>query len=584
MKKIITIFGFLIIISSIISCDDFLDRSPLDTLTAENLSFSAVEMEMYANTFYVNLPGLPWWYSNWTGDGGSDNMVPRTFDRWDKRLAGTVTVPEYGGGWSWNNIRNVNYFLDNYRKSKEPINIQKKYAGEIYFWKAWFYFDLLKRFGDLPWYTHCLETTSEELYAPRVSRSIVVDSILNILDYAIDYLPVQNETEVNRLHKDVARLFKARVALYEGTWEKYHANTAFAGDGRDFNRYFIEARDAVEIIINSGKYQIWNNFSHPTLPINYNDYDYWSLFVNNTLIGNPEILLSREYDFDLGLSHWGGQFAWEGGMDGNGLSKSLIDSYLCKDGLPISISPLYHGDETIHDLIIDRDLRLEQTVMIPGESVIDARNNLRFNLPVLTAMPWPNTTGYQQFKYVPTLSWAEGGSTNDAVTAFPIFRYAEALLIFAEAHAELGTCTQEILNKTINILRDRAHTAHLNINVGFIDPEWDFPNLSPLINEIRRERRIELALEGFREDDLLRWAATDVIQKPLLGSKYNQWIDKPFSPALSGIPVNKDGYIAPYLNSLGESGRPFDPSKNYLYPLPTNELVLNPNLKQNPGY
>jgi hypothetical protein len=399
------------------------------------------------------------------------------------------------------------------------------------------------------------------------------------LDLSISYLPIKSETATGRLNKDVASLFKARIALYEGTWEKYHANDAFKGDGRDYSRFFVAARDAAESIMNSGRFTIYNTFTHPAFE---NGYSYLALFGNSTLVNNPEVLLSREYSEEQSLTHWGVQYRAEGGMDGNGLSKSLIDSYLCSDGMPIAVSPLYQGDDLLLNVIKNRDSRMMQTVCWPGcITSYSSTGIMTFNLPVMSISPWPNTTGYQQYKYVPVWSTLSG---NNAVTALPIFRYAEALLIYAEAHAELGTCTQDVLDRSINMLRDRANVAHLTTNVGFIDPNWDYPELTPLINEIRRERRVELALEDFRVDDLLRWAATDVIKKPLLGSKYQQWVDKPFSPQLTGVLVNADGYVAPYLNSLGNSGRPFNPLKNYLFPLPTEELVKNSNLTQNPGY
>jgi starch-binding outer membrane protein, SusD/RagB family len=125
---------------------------------------------------------------------------------------------------------------------------------------------------------------------------------------------------------------------------------------------------------------------------------------------------------------------------------------------------------------------------------------------------------------------------------------------------------------------------HLTVAVGFTDPNWEFPALSPLLNEIRRERRIELALEGFRFDDLMRWRAHHLLQRPLMGAKYSQFVGKPFNPPLNNILVSSDGYIFPYLNTPATNGWQFDPAKHYLLPLPTNELVLNPNLEQNPGY
>ena len=191
-----------------------------------------------------------------------------------------------------------------------------------------------------------------------------------------------------------------------------------------------------------------------------------------------------------------------------------------------------------------------------------------------------STTGYMIFK---------GGAPDDAdrtgaVTANIVFRYAEVLLNYAEAKAELGEATQAVLDATINVLRDRVQMPHLTVTVGFTDQAWEFPALPPLLNEIRRERRVELALEGFRFDDLMRWRAHHLLQRPLKGAKYNQFVGKPFNPPLNNIPVSSDGYIFPYLNSPAVNGWQFDPAKHYLLPLPTNELVLNHNLKQNPGY
>ena len=125
-------------------------------------------------------------------------------------------------------------------------------------------------------------------------------------------------------------------------------------------------------------------------------------------------------------------------------------------------------------------------------------------------------------------------------------------------------------------------------SVGFSDPAWEFPEVSPLLNEIRRERKVELACEGYRFDDLMRWAATNIIKRPMIGAKMQQFIDEKdnFQPVLdpTAIPVNNDGFIAPHWNSPAKNGWQFDPSKNYLKPLPANELVINPALEQNPGY
>ena len=592
MKKEILLISILAIVFAMFSCDDQLDIIPKDTLTDKGISFSETEMEMYSNQYYPSLPGyLSHWA--WVSDQASDNDVPAGYGT-DALTSGIITVPSAGGGWSWGTIRSVNFFLENYSKSNASVSAKNKYVGEILFWKAFFYYGLMQRFGDLPWLTTTLDVDSEELYGSRISRSVIADSILHLLDRSIERLPIKSQTGRGRIHKDVALLFKARVALYEGTWEKYHSGTPFAGDGRDVNRFFTQARDAAEEVMQSEVgYTLYSGYSHPEIP---EGFSYWRLFSTPSaeIKTISEVLLAREYSASLGLSFWGQQIRTSGGPNGHGISKSLVDAYLCKDGLPISVSPLYQGDETLEELSTDRDPRLKMTVSTPGvpikiyKGVVD-----KYQLPFLSLNPWPNTTGYQIYKWLAPFIASEDESGNNTTTAVPIFRYAEALLIAAEAHAELGTCTQDVIDRTINLLRDRAGMERLTLvgstDVGFTDPNWNFPELSPLMNEIRRERRVELAFEGFRKDDLFRWAATHLIQAPKLGSKVEQWRDRPFSPAydvdeVSKTLVNSGGYLSPYLPVIGEGNNEFDPNKNYLYPLPIDQLTLNENLTQNPGY
>ena len=590
MKRVI--FTILVITSFFdMSCNDYLDIQPKDTLTDKGLSFSKNEMEMYCNQYYTSLPGnLSHWA--WESDAASDNDVPANYG-WNGLTFGTQTIPSSGGEWDFSQIRSVNFFLENYSKSKETQSVQQKYVGEVLFWKAYFYFNLMKKFGDLPWLTKTLDVDSPELMGERISRSIVADSILAILDKSIAILPLKSQTDVGRIHKDVALLYKARVALYEGTWEKYHSNDVFKGDGRDVNRFFSQARDVAETIIESNRYMLYDDYADPALP---DGFSYWRLFSSPgvEVRNNPEVLLSKEYSYSLNLVYWGQQIRTTGGPDGHGISKSLVDSYLCKDGVPAAVSALYQGDETLEDVTANRDPRLKMTVLTPGMPIkIYKGVTDTFKLPLLTLTPWPNTTGYQIYKWLSPFIANEDESGNFTSNGVPVFRYAEALLIAAETNAELGTCTQEILDKTINKLRERANMPDLVLSgqsgVGFTDPNWDFPDLSPLLNEIRRERRVELAFEGFRMDDLFRWAAADLLQASRLGSKIEQWRDNPFSPPynvdeVSRTKKNAAGYISPYFDKIGEGKISFNPNKNYLYPLPTDQLVLNKNLKQNPGY
>lgn len=559
------------------SCDKALDRPPKDSITDKEMTFTMTEMKLYSNRFYINLPGyVPDGYFEGflTADNNSDNLIPNNY-AYNPQISGTITIPASGGGWSWSNVRAVNYFLANYSVTKEPWTTVKNYVGEMYFWRAWFYFDLMKQFGALPWYSKPLNTEDSLLYAPRLPRNIIADSILADLNKAIDLLNPNGVAEPQRINRDVALAFKSRVALYEGTWEKYHAGTSFGVDGSDYKRYLRQAIDAVEQLIKSDHYR---------MPIG-NDprWDYWREFNQSDYSNNQDVILWKKFDKALGLSHHTQPIlSLEGGN--TGISKSLVDAYLCIDGKPRSISPLYHGDDSLLSVVRDRDSRLIQTVFTPGDprEISSGDTTLKFTLPDITKSGVVvNTSGYQIFKGVDP---NKEQHTLDSDNGWILFRYAEVLLNYAEAKAELGECTQQVLDETINQLRDRVRMPHLTINVGFTDPDWDFPNLSPLVNEIRRERRVELALEGFRFDDLMRWAAAPLIQRPLYGAKYAQFVGKPFNPPLGNITVSASGYIFRYISTPAVNGWQFDPTKNYLKPLPSNELTLNPNLSQNPGY
>lgn len=562
---------FLLLIAS--SCDKILDRPPKDQITDKDMTFTQNEMRLYANQFYPNFPDF---FSVFWGDLSSDNMISGNYN-YNAQISGTITVPSTGGGWDWGNVRAVNYFLANYHVTKEPLNSVQTYIGEMYFWRAWFYFGLMKQFGALPWYNEPLTTNSEELYAPRLPRNVIADSILSDLDKAIDMLAPLGQAEAMRINKDVALAFKSRVALYEGTWEKYHAGTDFGIAGADYQKYFKQAVDAAEQVIQSGHYTIQPVGTDPR-------WSYWRLFNQRDLSANKEVIMWRKYDASLSLTNMGSRYLSQEGSN-TGISRQLVDAYLCQDGKPISVSTQYQGDDSLSEVVSHRDPRLAQTIFVRGypRHVNGGDTTGRFsepdiNLPGQTK----NTSGYQLFKGLdPDVSQqGDGGGSTAAIS----FRYAEVLLNEAEAKAELGECTQAVLDKTINQLRDRVNMPHLSVNVGFTDPAWEFPSLSPLMNEIRRERRVELACEGFRFDDLMRWAAADVIKKPLLGAKYSQFEGKSFDPPLENIPVSNDGYIFPYKNTPAANGWQFDVRKNYLKPLPSNELTINTKLDQNPGY
>jgi hypothetical protein len=584
MKKILLIIA---IVGSLFSCNDnLLEKYPTDEISPNDYFANSNDLKLYANRFYGLFPVHSGWSLGTFGiDNNSDNLVPETPNN---RLAGLVTLPSSGGGWSWGNIRQCNYFFDNL--GKFPLDEQaKSYVAEVKFFRAMIYFDKVKTFGDIPYFTKALDNTSEELYFPRTSRTTVVDSIIADLDYAIANLKWKENAENMRLNKELAYAFKSRVCLYEGTWEKYHAGTDYGVSGSDGLRFLALAASTAEELMGKNKASI-HNTSNP-------DKDYASLFNVTDLSSVSEALFWKQYNLELGVTHNMARYIPENG-GGTGVSKSLIDDYLCIDGYPIEGNSLFVGFGKYAMLDSNRDPRLSQTVINTGDlKIITADNKKVFHTWPALDLTGENkcVTGFQIYKGAnPDNKQRYGG--NVGTIASIIFRYAEVLLNFAEAKAELGTLTQADIDKSIKLLRDRAGMPNMDLAAiqAHTYTKKSFPSLSNIINEIRRERRIELALEGRRFDDLMRWRAHHLIvnQRPR-GFKYvgsdleGKIVDSDGNDVITvgtAIFVDAEGYIDPYKKSLS-TGYKFRPDQDYLSPIPTEELVLNPKLKpNNPGW
>jgi hypothetical protein len=572
MKKIILSLFALMVLAT--ACEkDFLDRMPLDQISSADYWNTANDLKLYVNQFYTMFSdGGAWSGGIYWFDDNSDNMIYRIYNT---RLAGLRTVPTTGG-WNYGRIRSLNYFFENYGKCQDPFDEYKQYVGEARFFRAYQYFGLVRNYGDVPWIGKTLTPESEELYTSRTPRNIVIDSIIADLDQAIALMKSGPNEGGTRLNKEIAQLFKARVCLYEGTWEKYHAGDPFGVSGSDGTKYLQLAADAANDLINSGKYHVFSTGDH--------EWDYWHLFNQVDYSGNPEIMLWKKYDADLDMTHNHQRYLPRIG-GGRGITKNLAGAYLCTDGQPISVSPLYQGDDSLTAEATNRDLRFRQTIYTRGfpMEIVDGDTTKKFihadiDQPGESKCP----TGYQLCKGAlpdPAQYYAGWVGT----TGSPIFRYAEGLLIYAEAKAELGTLTQEDVDKTINVLRDRVGTAHLDISNIANDPNWFFPTLSPIINEVRRERQVELACEGFRWDDIARWAAADelIVGKRFLGAKFNSTDYPELNP--DDYILTPEGYIDFLKNQLPD-GYGFRIDRDYLSPISTEELTLNPNLVQNPGW
>jgi hypothetical protein len=570
---------------------DALDRFPLDKITDLNFWKTENDLKLYVNSFY---PTYVVGFGNGNADGTmqpygvnistlvygdliTDNAAPNTYSKvgTEEYIAYLSSANDLGG-WKFEGIRNLNYFLDNYTRGNLSTDIVKPYLGEVYFFKAWDYFDKVKLFGDVPWLDHVLQTNSPELFGARTPRAQVMDSVIMILDRAIEYLPAKGTESNNRLNKDMALFLKSRIGLYEGTYRKYH--TELGLDATKFLNYAVQASEAL-----LNKYQLVQGDRNTV---------YNSLFATESYSLNTEIILWRQYDGSLNYGAAFSRYFAQNQRHQFGATRSLVDEYLCTDGLSISTSPLFQGKGSIQSEMQNRDPRLTQTIanfgtyQLSSSTIMGSENAPTPNLQGMNGNKC--ATGYRVAKWFYN-NPADWNRVTNGQQAAPVFRYAEILLNYAEVKYELGQADQSLIDKTINKLRDRVGMAHLTVGSEPADPRLDAiyetyagGRINPLLREIRRERRIEMAFENTRWDDLMRWKAGKLINVPVEGIKFVQSqfpkvvIDK-------DVYLSAEGYIMPYAKTL-PNGRKFEESKAYLFPIPIQDLLLNKSLKQNPNW
>ena len=592
MKKISILAGGLFVLAAVSSCD-YLDLEPLDAIGSDQFyeTANAVALEQYCNDFYPKLIvgyGAPASY-DWGmfgEDESGDDHLP-----WERNSTsfGLRTVPSSASGtqWQWVNIRACNDFLNNYQRSPETDEVKHRYAGEILFFKTMDYFNKLKTYGDVPWLDNVLNPGDEELYKARDSRTLVAANMLRDINQAIEWLP--RKSDVTRVSKDAALALKARFCLFEGTWRKYH------GLDTENDLYLNEAFAATtELMKSEYGYSLYTTGDPNT--------SYHELFVLDDQAGNPEVILSKAYEPSLSLGNnlTRQLYLAEAGQI-RGLGKNLIDSYLCANtGLPISLCgcPGHTTYTTLVDELANRDPRLLQTTPNPDPEGVNHYYNVELTAPNIAGVvdadaPTTSSTGYPCVKYYDVTEYnpAHYQGTMDA----PVFRFGEILLIRAEAAAELGTINQQILDETINALRDRVgFSHHLTVNVPFDDPviAEAYPNVqgnnAKLIREIRRERRIEMFGEGVRYDDIRRWACGNLLTQPRRGINITGagFTAEQQQTLRDEVGVNEKGELLIYsVRYAGQNPEPlFEDPKDYLSPIPTDEIGVNPNLEQNPGW
>lgn len=580
MKKILL---YISLICFFTSCND-IDLLPKDKLTDATYWNTVNDLKLYANNLYTTLPAPGVHH-----DDQSDDVVTTNYQKllFNEALIPTAAPNSGDKAWNWNTIRSCNLFLQRYKKAKGAEANINQYVAEVRFFRALDYFAKIKTFGDVPWYDKDLQVSNtEELYKGRNTRGFVLTKIIEDIEFAIQWLPEADQAEVGRLNKDAARLQLARVCLHEGTFRKYHQ----LSDNHTSSDLLNKAATTAEAIINSGKYQIVKGTDVGCGQKAFENYPlfYSNQFIQEDLVNNKECILARIYQDGI-LHH---STSRDAGESGSGLSKDFVESFLSKDGLPISVSSLYQGDETLEIEMKNRDPRIYQ-VIDNTHRPYKVTNGVRQVNPYTNVDPNKGVTGYPCTKFKSPIQ-AQEEALKTTYDWF-VYRYAEVLLIFAEAKTELGECTQNVLDRSINLLRDRVGMPHLNVNpIVDTNPINYGYTISPLLYEIRRERRIELVNEGFRWDDIVRWKAGKLLENPktFLGIRVTDKVKDIYPESVFKgensrhlIKYNNNYYLAPYQKNLNEAGRKWKKDdKRYLSPIPSDELLLNEELTQNPHW
>lgn len=627
MKSIIKYSGIFLLIGvfAVSSCKkDFLERYPLDNMSDATFFSSPNDLKVYVNGFYPLFPryhfqGLFDGPTNIAVDANSDILISTAPSGALLQKGSNGQAALTNGTWTSNFtwIRKANYFLKNYQRVTPASTETRQFTGEGYFFRAWVYYNMLVLFGDCPIITEVLNTDSPDLYKERDSRYDVAKFIIQDIDSAISNLGWKNSAYagVGRVNKEAAIVMKARVALFEGTWERYHSlkNTPYKVSGKNGDDFLKLVEPAVlELITRQGSALF--NTGGP-----YNE-SYNQLFSQQDASKTAGVFLYRVYDATQIVGH---NF-FDNVVDAQyTASRRLVEAYLDKQGNPQSISALPLDQKSLSNLATNLDPRFRQTIWTPERGPENKLIGLEKQaLP--SRYPLLNNTFSSNFAagglrlwkgaILNAIEW-RNGSTDDV-----LIRYEEALLALAEAKAILGTINQGDLDKTVNLLRGRVGMASMQLSavngwsITYARNKSFDPTESKIVNEIRRERLVELSFEGHRVNDLKRWAVYDDVMngfKPQ-GAHYQEFFDYFNNVTLltadgftSGdaakckltqgvnFDIDANGYINPFFRTpefkSGGEGYFIEPGRSYLSPVPRAEIDLylqkgKVTLTQNPGW
>jgi hypothetical protein len=552
-----TLAVFVLAALALGGCKKDLNLVSQDTITDATFWKTGNDFKLAANNLYNGLNGF----------GEEDTESDIAFNTPNTVSNGNLQPTENSGEWTndYGYIRSANNILEKGAGTADADI--KRYVAEAKFFRAWYYWRLLRIYGGVPLITKVLQTGDPELFAPRATRIATADQILNDLNEATTDLPVQADLsapDIGRITKGTAQALASRVALFEGTWEKYRGDASAA-------KYLDAAVTAAQQVINSGVYSLYKGSGAQS---------YRYLFIEAG-DDSKESILDRRYARNI----FGQDAPYMYDQDGYNPTRKMVDMYLDKNGLPITAAgTAFHGYNTFTSEYQDRDPRMTQTMIIPGTLTN------RVFYPVTKVENWPDkpqrnfNTGYILYKYMSEDPLANNSGRNGSASLFDfdrhLIRYAEVLLNYAEAlYEKNGNISDNDLNMSINLLRDRVSMPHLtNAFVALHGLD--------MRTEIRRERTVELCLEGFRYDDLRRWKTAETeLPQDVKGIKITgtDWATRaPYSDPSYLTKVDANGFL------IAERSRKFDPAKDYLQPLPTKEVAFyaanGKELKQNPGW
>lgn len=578
------------------ACNDaFLDKFPETGIGAESFFNNEEDLNLAIYKLY-DFPST----DIYTGDAATDNAWTTGNTELKTMMISNPTSATLTSGWTWGQVRNCNFFLEHFRNAKLSDDRLNHFEGLGRFFRARAYVVKVKRYSDVPWVDRVVSPDDEDiLFARRDSREMVVDKILEDYEFAVSH--IDESAPEGAVTRWAAKADFARFLLFEGTFRKYHPELNLGGSAADL---LTKAAELAVDIMQNGPFTIHNTGK----PME----DYGSLFANPNLGTNKEIIFGRYYEANL-LNGDSGE-----GVFGNyeyNPSKDMVQSYLMKDGSYYSEQPNYETFEFVKEFE-NRDPRLNQSYAHPGWELVRSGTYSQ-GVGIYVQQLAKNFSGYHQIKGFYNSTVQDERNNMDV----PLYRLAEVLLIYAESRAELGQLTQGDLDISINLLRRRAGMPAMALN-----PPVDrvqaakFPNVtSPqraAILEIRRERRVELAFEGFRHDDLMRWEAGKLIEKEPQGIYFSRLgkhdlngdgvPDIILLPASESIPSEreKNSLGAPFIYyRVGTFGQDvsvflggstsgniqvvqdagtFEVPKYYYRPIPRSQTTpeMNPNLEQ----